>query len=59
MIKPINITALNTSSDLEYRCERCEEKGIFHLTDIINTDSDGNPLILLNDYNCPNCGEKL
>lgn len=60
MIKPINITPLNTSNVLEYECKKCGAKGIFRLENsIVETDNDGNPLSPLDDYECPECREKL
>jgi len=59
MIKPINITPLNTTNDLSYECEKCKSHGIMHLENsIIHTDNDANSLVPLN-YDCPQCGEKL
>lgn len=60
MIKPINITPLNTSNTLVYKCERCGAAGTMKLENsIINTDNESNPIELLEDYDCPECGEKL
>jgi len=60
MIKPINITPLNTTNALQYKCEKCNDYGTITLENsIINTDNDGNPTIPLDDYECQKCGEKL
>lgn len=60
MIRPINITPLNTTNTLQYKCEKCGGYGIITLDgSIINTDSDGNPETPLDEYNCQKCGEKL
>ncbi|OGZ31684.1 MAG: hypothetical protein A3H02_01290 [Candidatus Niyogibacteria bacterium RIFCSPLOWO2_12_FULL_41_13] len=59
MIKPINITPLNTSKELIFECKKCKLHGIMHLENsIINTDSEANPLRPL-DFDCPQCKEKL
>ena len=59
MIKPINISPLNTSRDLEYRCNSCGKGGTMHLENtIVNTDNNGNPVDEL-DYDCRECGKKL
>ncbi len=60
MIKPINITSLNTTNVFQYKCEKCGNNGTITLKNsIINTDNQGNPEIPLNDYECHKCGEKL
>ena len=60
MIKPINITPLNTTSTLQYKCEKCGDYGTIKLENsIINTDNTGNPIEPLDDYKCKKCGEKL
>jgi len=59
MIKPINITPLNTTHELNFKCEKCELHGVMHLENsIINTDNEANSLLTL-DFDCPQCGEKL
>ncbi|MEX0931451.1 MAG: hypothetical protein WDZ88_01735 [Candidatus Paceibacterota bacterium] len=59
MIKPVNITPLNTSTRLEYECEHCLNIGAINLTNsIVNVDYDGAPLEEL-DYDCPKCERKL
>ncbi len=59
MIKVINITPLNTSKELFYKCEHCGKEGTFVLEDsIINTDNNGKPTQAL-DYECPECNKKL
>jgi len=60
MIKPINISPLNTSKTLEYECSNCGDKGTFYLTNTnINIDHRGNILEDLIGYNCPKCGKSL
>ena len=60
MIKPINITPLNTTNVLQYKCEKCGDYGTMTLENsIINTDNDGNSVVPLDDYECQKCGEKL
>lgn len=60
MLKPINITPLNTTKILQYKCEKCGDYGTITLlgNSIINTDNDGNPETSLDDE-CQKCGEKL
>lgn len=60
MIKPINITPLNTTQELHYECGKCKAKGIIKLEgSIIDTDNYGNSTIPLGDFDCPQCNEKL
>ncbi len=62
MIKPIKISPLNTSKDLEFECEVCKSGGSIYLTNfIINTDNQGNPdpAEQVDDFMCPKCGAKL
>lgn len=60
MIKPINITQLNTTKTLQYKCEKCCDCGTIILENsIINTDNTGNPVDPIDDYECQKCGEKL
>ena len=60
MIKPINITPLNTTNVLQYKCGKCGDYGTMTLENsIINTDNDGNSVVPLVDYECQKCGEKL
>lgn len=60
MIKPINITPLNTTNKLEYKCKSCGDFGVITLENgIINTDNDGNSREPLDDYKCPKCGKIL
>lgn len=59
MIKPINVSPLNTTSDLYYECSECGEKGVMHITNrIINTDNEGNPKEELEE-DCPKCNKPL
>jgi len=60
MIKLVNISPLNTTNRLEYKCENCGDFGIITLTNsIINTDNADEPIELLNDYECQKCRERL
>lgn len=59
MIKPINISSLNTSNELSYICDNCGETGVFKSSNIINTDDNGNPVDGLYDYRCPMCDYNL
>lgn len=60
MIKPTNITPLNTANKLEYKCESCGDFGIITLRNgIVNIDNNGNSKEPLNDYECQKCGKKL
>ena len=59
MIKAINITPLNTSKELFYKCENCGKEGTFVLENsMINTDNNEKPIQVL-DYECPECNKKL
>lgn len=58
MIKPINITQLNTSKELYYKCSQ-GHTGTFTLTGIVNTNDNNEAIEDLSDYTCPTCGEFL
>lgn len=59
MIKPINISPVNTSKHIEFKCKNCGLGGEITLTNfIINTDDNGNALDNM-DFNCPKCGKPL
>jgi len=59
MIKPMNVTPLNTSDELSGECSKCGWAGKLKMVgDIINTDNDGNPIEPINE-NCPKCGASL
>ncbi|MFZ3012033.1 MAG: hypothetical protein WA060_03520 [Minisyncoccia bacterium] len=60
MIKPIEITPLNTSRKLYFKCDKCGEFGTIFLENIIiNVDDNNNPLEPLEDYFCQKCGANL
>ena len=60
MIRPINITPLNTSKDLFFKCDKCKLQGTMHLENlIINTDNKSNPISPMEDFECPRCHAKL
>lgn len=54
MLKPINISPLDTSNEIEYKCDSCGKIGIFILNDMINVDNLGG-LIEDLDLSCPFC----
>lgn len=59
MIKAINITPLNTSKEISYKCSNCNSNGTFYLTnEIANTDNEGN-IVDGKIWNCPKCGRDL
>lgn len=59
MIKVINVTPLNTSRELLYKCEHCGKKGTFILENsIITTDNNGVAVEDL-DYECLECNKRL
>lgn len=56
MLRPINISPINTSTDLEFRCEYCDFAGKIKLEDsVVNTDNLGNPVDIseLEGHLCP------
>ncbi|KKS92625.1 MAG: hypothetical protein UV68_C0041G0012 [Candidatus Collierbacteria bacterium GW2011_GWC2_43_12] len=60
MIKPINISPLNTTQELRYECENCNTPGVIKLENgIWNVDMDGNVEEDISDHECPKCGQKL
>ena len=60
MLKPINISALDTTNELSFKCKKCENHGTIKLTNsIISIDREGNPIESLDGYNCQNCGQEL
>ncbi|OGI59891.1 hypothetical protein A2814_01010 [Candidatus Nomurabacteria bacterium RIFCSPHIGHO2_01_FULL_38_19] len=60
MIKPINITPLNTTNTLQYKCEKCGDHGTITLENsIVSAPDNGSPIILLDDYECQKCRAKL
>jgi DNA-directed RNA polymerase subunit RPC12/RpoP len=59
VIKPINISPLNTSNMLWYRCKNCSATGVISLKDkIIHLDSKEDSTEELN-YDCPKCMARL
>ena len=59
MIKAINITPVNTSKEIEYKCSNCGEESVFCLTnECVNTDDEGN-IVDGKSWNCPKCGTDL
>lgn len=58
MIKPINISHLNTTFLVYYECESCGTKGKIKLGHIINVDKKSD-LEELNLEVCPECEMKL
>jgi len=59
MIKPIEISPLDTSKKLYFECEKCSEKGTIVLENsLINIDQEGNAIESL-EHDCPKCGVSL
>lgn len=59
MIKPTNISPLNTTKTAYFECEHCGVKNeIFFENKLINTDKE-NDLDYLNKMECPDCGKPL
>lgn len=60
MIKPINISSLDTSNKVYFKCDKCGKEGNLELDNsIINTNNDGNPINNKDVYDCPFCGYNL
>ena len=62
MIKSINITELNTTNMLWYRCKKCCAFGTIKLDSaIVNVDNNGNIVNpeSIKDIGCPKCSEPL
>lgn len=59
MIKPINISLLNTSKELYYKCANGHSGTIFLENRLINVDSEYNAIEELSGYECPDCGLAL
>lgn len=58
MIRPINITPLSTSKDIEFTCNKCDSFGVIHLENsLVNVDSE-NKIIGDVELECSN-GHKL
>jgi hypothetical protein len=54
MLKPIEITPINTSRKLLYNCEECAAHGTITLENsIVDVDHEGNPLHPF-EAECPN-----
>ncbi len=59
MIKPINISPINTTTQAHFECESCGASDIINITNkVINTD-DKSDLEYLNSLRCPNCDSVL
>jgi len=62
MIKLTKISPLNTSKDLYFEREVCENGSSIYLANsVINTDNQGNPepYTQMDEFVCPKCGAKL
>jgi len=65
MIKQINVSPINQTNELEFRCEDCGTKGVIYCfteggkKQLWNLDSKGDLELLKSLYNCPKCGKKL
>jgi|GEM_PF-2289832 len=59
MIKPINISPLNTSRKLSYKCSKGHEGLIYLKNSLINVDDEYNAIGGLSGYKCPVCNENL
>ena len=59
MIKPIEVSPINTSKRLCFECSKCGERGtIFLENSLVNTDQEGRPIEPL-EYTCEGCGADL
>lgn len=59
MIKPINVSPLNTTSKIFFECNKCGAKDTLVFTNrVINTDNEGD-LEELKREPCPQCGVSL
>jgi len=59
MIKPIDISPINTTNQIYFECENCGLKNIITFTNrVINTDKRYD-LEELGQEQCPNCGVVL
>lgn len=59
MIKPINITPLNTTTHASFECNNCGAKDVITFTNkTINVDKQAD-IEDLQDMECPNCGTRL
>jgi hypothetical protein len=59
MIKPINITPLDTSTHAYFECDKCGAKDVITFTNrVINVDKQAD-MQDLQDMECPSCGTKL
>lgn len=59
MIKPINITPLDTATQAYFKCDFCGSSNTLTFTNkVINVD-DESDLDYLNQIECPDCGKKL
>ena len=59
MIKPINITPLNTTNELYIKCGHCDFEGsIFLEKEITNIDYSGKiEEFIFREIDCPKCGK--
>jgi hypothetical protein len=60
MIKALNISPLNTTSELLAKCKYCDFEVTIKLGQSINVDGEGNlPPEFDKDFECENCGKSL
>jgi len=58
MVKAINITPLNITNKIHYKCMSCGARGEYILKNSINTDNDGN-IDKSEVFECPECNKQL
>lgn len=58
MIKTINVTPLNTTFELFYKCDVCKNEETYVLENLINTNNDGYPTNQ-EEFTCSKCNSKL
>ncbi len=60
MIQPINISALNTTADITFECEKCGFNGATHFTNrLINVDSTEKIKEEIGGLDCWQCGQLI
>ncbi len=56
MIKPINISPINTTRKYYYECKNCKEKGTVTFTNRIINVNNEDYFEELEEEQCPHCG---
>ena len=59
MIKPINITPLNTTTQAYFKCDSCGFSDTISFTNKVIDIDDESDLDYLNQTECPDCGKRL